>query len=653
MDHPSKPLPVSVALGSTPALREPLLDGGRLFWLEQRPHEGGRTTLMLRVGDRDEPVELTPGPWNLRSRVHEYGGGAYAVSGTAVVFVHDGDRCLWMLELPQNPRSDALPAPRRLTDQDNPAATAAVGGGLIDPQRRCWLGVAEEGGQDRLVRVPLGGGPVQTIHTAADFCGYPALSPSGTHLAWVEWQQPFMPWERSQLWLGALDPEGLLTAPRPISGSDAGAARGVSVFQPLWTDDGDLVVANDRSGWWNLERLVEAEQLGTGELNGEERRELPWQPLLPMEAEFAMPQWVFGMRTCAWDGARLWALACRSGVWELGAINLDTELNSSPEGRWAPLPLAFNDLAAVHAESGRLVMLAGSPLEGQGLLELRTEEVNPTEPTIRHTAVAPSPLAADAISTPEPIWFPGDQGQPTHAWFYPPLSGASPRSPLLVKGHSGPTGMARTSLNLTTQFWTSRGWGVVDVNYGGSTGFGRTYRERLNGRWGVGDVHDCAAAAEAVVALGRADPERIAIEGSSAGGFTVLAALCWTDVFRAGACRYGVADPSAMAMDSHRFEARYLDSLIGPWPEARDVYGERSPLQHADRIRRPVILFQGTDDVVVPPEQTERMALALQANGVPVEVHLFEGEGHGFRDRRVQIQVLEATEAFFRRHFRL
>ena len=292
--------------------------------------------------------------------------------------------------------------------------------------------------------------------------------------------------------------------------------------------------------------------------------------------------------------------------------------------------------------------MASSPTSLSGLLQLELASGQ-----WRHTPVSALPLPEAAISRPEPLWFAGHGGAPTHAWYYPPRGGANPESPLLVKGHSGPTGMARRGLQLGIQFWTSRGWGVVDVNYGGSTGFGRAYRERLDGQWGVVDVADCAAAALALVKEGKADADRIAIEGGSAGGFTVLAALCFSEVFRAGACRYGVADLSALAADTHRFEARYLDSLVGPWPAAKGTYEARSPLRHANRIRCPVIFFQGLDDKVVPPEQTERMALALKENGLPVEVHLFPDEGHGFRRREVQIQVLEATEAFFRRHLNL
>jgi dipeptidyl aminopeptidase/acylaminoacyl peptidase len=405
------------------------------------------------------------------------------------------------------------------------------------------------------------------------------------------------------------------------------------VFQPLWIGPEHLVVASDASGWWNLQRL----HTPSGQ----------WQALLPLQAEFAMPQWVYGMRTTAWDGQQLIAAACWDGVWQLGRVDFTADRVGTPAA-WQRLELPFDDLAALSAEAGRLVAVASSPTSPEGLLD-----VDLASGTWHHTPMASCPLEPEAISRPEPLWFGGHGGQPTHAWFYPPAGGAHAEAPLLVKSHSGPTSMARRGLSLAIQFWTSRGWGVVDVNYGGSTGFGRAYRERLNGQWGVVDVADCAAAAQAVVAAGKASATRIAIEGGSAGGFTTLAALCFTDVFRAGACRYGVADLRSLAQDTHRFEARYLDGLVGPWPVATATYMDRSPLQHADRIRCPVIFFQGLDDLVVPPEQTDHMAAALKANAVPVEVHRFPNEGHGFRSSSTLIQVLEATEAFFSRHFGL
>ncbi|EDY39229.1 dienelactone hydrolase [Cyanobium sp. PCC 7001] len=634
-------------MGAAPSLKEPLLWRGHRFWLEQRPAEEGRTTLILRPRGSAAAIELTPAPWNLRSRVHTYGGGVYAVGDgrsdgagpapAALVFVHDGDRCLW--HLPLDPAT-GLPqgAPTRLTP---PAETPerAFGDGLIDPARQRWIGVMEIEGRDQLVAVPLQGGEPQPLHQPADFCGYACLSPDGGHLAWVEWQQPCMPWERSRLWLAAVGPDGTLQQPRPVAGSAPGDRRAIAVFQPLWIGPRQLVVAEDSSGWWNLQ-LLDLEGLDPEGAAG-------WQPLLPMAAEFAMPQWVYGMRTTCWDGQQLVAAACREGRWELGRV-AHTGPAAGSAAAWNPIAVPFDDLAGLSAEAGSLVAVASDPTTPQGLLDLEL-----ASGSWGHTPVAASPLPPAAITPPQPLWFAGHGGRRTHAWFHPPAGGGHPQAPLLVKGHSGPTGMARRGLSLAIQYWTSRGWGVVDVNYGGSTGFGRAYRERLDGQWGVVDVADCAAAARAVVDAGLASPDRIAIEGGSAGGFTALAALCFTDVFGAGASRYGVADPAALARESHRFEARYLDGLIGPWPEASALYEARSPLAHAARIRCPVIFFQGLEDPVVPPEQTERMAAALEANGIPVEVRRFPGEGHGFRSAAVQVEVLEATEAFFARHFGL
>lgn len=636
--NPGRPLPARAVVGRTPRIKEPQLHRDRLFWLEQRPAEQGRTTLMLRPSPEAEAIELTPGEWNLRSRVHEYGGGVVAVdrgpagpgTGELVVVVNDRDRCLWRLETGQQGG-----APMRLTEPGE----RAFADGLIDGRRRRWIGVMEAGGLDQLVAVPLEGGEPQLLRQALDFCGYAALSPDGAQLAWVEWQQPHMPWDRSQLWLADVEPGGGLGPARLIAGSGApGQPVACSVFQPLWLPNGDLVVANDRHGWWNLERR---EATGSG----------PWQRLLPMEAEFAMPQWVYGMRTTAWDGRQLVAAACVQGRWQLGRVLLnDPGPGGSKDGalaRWEPIPCPFDDLEALWAENGQLVAVAANGSTEAGLLSLDLSSDH-----WRHQPAAPGQAAVSG-SPAEALWFEGYGGRPTHAWYHPPQGGESANAPLLVKGHSGPTGMAHTGLNPAIQYWTSRGWGVVDVNYGGSTGFGRAYRERLDGLWGVVDVADCAAAARALVVAGRASSERIAIEGGSAGGFTVLAALCFSDGFRVGACRYAVADLAGLASSSHRFEARYLDGLVGPWPAKRTIYEARSPLRHADRIRCPVIFFQGLQDQVVPPEQTERIVAALAANRIPVELHRFAAEGHGFRSGAVQIEVLESTEAFFRKHLAL
>jgi len=634
----STPLAARIALGRMPALREPKLLGDWVLWLEQRPQEKGRTTALIRRWGEgpDGMQELTPAPINLRSRVHDYGGGvlAHAVCGDQLLlaWIDDGDGCLWTQCWSGLERSDGQPlcassAARRLSRPGAPLAD-----GRLDPGRRRWLGVMEQDGADWLVSFALDGEEQAPtiLHQPDDFAGCVALSPSGDQLAWVEWQQPAMPWDRSQIWAADLDPEGRIVTPIQLAGSRADDHRPVSVFQPQWLPDGRLVVAEDSSGWWNLMRSAPSPDLCNP---GWER---PW----PLAAETAMPQWVYGMSTTAWDGEQLLVAVCSDGLWQLKRF--------ADNGQITSIDQPFDDLAGLQAEAGRAVAIASNSTAGQGLLELNL-------PTGRwfHTPAAEPVLEADQISVGEPIWFTGSGGERTHAWYYPPTRSTEGPAPLLVKSHSGPTAMARRGLSLGIQYWTSRGWGVVDVNYGGSTGFGRAYRERLNGGWGVVDVEDCAAAAKALIGNGRAHPERIAIEGGSAGGFTTLACLCFTDVFQVGACRYAVSDLTAMATDTHRFEARYLDGLVGPWPQARERYEARSPLQHAERIRCPVIFFQGLKDKVVPPEQTEQMAAALRASGLPVEVHTFAEEGHGFRDSEVQISVLEATERFFRLHLNL
>ncbi|MEB3253933.1 MAG: prolyl oligopeptidase family serine peptidase [Synechococcus sp.] len=628
-------LPASHAVGKLPGLKEPqLLEGPGgvvwLLWLEQRPQEKGRTTALIRpFGATDQaPTELTPAPVSLRSRVHDYGGGVICTSLEAdrLLLVWIAAGALWRQDwrlpaLAQDSPKPLMP-PRKLTcDGDWELAD-----GLLDQKHRRWLGIREINGVDQLVSVALEATEQEPelLHQPADFAGYASLSPDGKQLAWVEWQQPAMPWDSSTLWCGDFDPSGELSQVRRIAGGE-----GVSVFQPQWLPDGSLLVAEDSSGWWNL-MLRQAS--GSG-----------WRRPWPMAAETAMPQWIYGMSTTAWDGEQLLAATCADGCWTLQRLSLD--------GTITTIDQPFDDLAGLRALNGHVVAVASNSTSMAGLLELTLQTEGRC--TWIHTPAMEAPLPQAAISVAEAIWFNGHNGQRTQGWYYPPRGGTAAPAPLLVKSHSGPTAMARRGLSLAIQYWTSRGWGVVDVNYGGSTGFGRDYRERLNGGWGMVDVADCAAAAKALIDSGRAHPDQVAIEGGSAGGFTTLAALCFTDVFRAGACRYAVCDLTAMAEDTHRFEARYLDGLVGSWPRERALYEQRSPLLHADQIRCPVLFFQGLQDKVVPPEQTERMAEALRSNGIPVEVRLFEDEGHGFRNQSTQVQVLEETEAFFRRHLGL
>ena len=630
------PLSAQTAVGRLPGLKEPQLVQGPdnvlwLIWLEQRPAEKGRTTaIMRRFGEPTSPqIELTPAPINLRSRVHDYGGGVLSTATDDehlhLVWINAG--CLWQQRFcwgTADPRQNLPKAdtpPQRLTCP----GPWELADGLLNLQHHQWIGIREQQGKDELVSVDLQRTDQEPalLHQPADFAGYAALNPAGNRLAWVEWEQPSMPWDSSSLWCAELTKTGQLINPSQRAGG-----HGVSVFQPQWLPDGRIVVAEDSSGWWNL-------MLGDLATDSWER---PW----PMAAETAMPQWIYGMSTTAWDGERLLAATCSDGTWTLQRLGLN--------GTVLKLEQPFDDLAGLRACNGRAVAIASNSSYGAGLLEL---DLRPLTTTWSHTPAVPALLPDEAISVAQPLWFEGHQQQRTHAWYYPPIGAGDGPAPLLVKSHSGPTAMARRGLSLAIQYWTSRGWGVVDVNYGGSTGFGRAYRERLNQGWGVVDVADCATAAQALIASGHAHPDQVAIEGGSAGGFTTLAALCFTDVFRAGACRYAVCDLTAMATDTHRFEARYLDGLVGAWPEERSIYNERSPLQHAGRIRCPVLFFQGLQDKVVPAEQTERMAAALRHNGITVEVRLFDDEGHGFRNQATQIKVLEDTEAFFRLHLGL
>ena len=598
-------------------LSEIRLDGGAPYWLESRPHEAGRSVV---VSGRD----WTPPPFNVRTRVHEYGGGAWTVAGGALYFSHDRDQRLYRLA-----RGAAGPEP--LT----PEGPFRYADGIIDRDRGLWIGVREDhsaAGQEpanSVVAIDLSRpGQGRVLAAGHDFYSSPKLSPDGAWLAYLAWDHPRMPWDGTTLHVAPLDASGTPAGEAiPIAGGPD-----ESIFQPEWSPDGTgLYFISDRTGWWNLYRSAWAS------------REI--EPVLPREAEFGQPQWVFGLSTYGFAGAgRLVCSYASKGLGRLGVIDLAS-------GQLADLDLPFSDFSSVRAEGDRVVFRGGSPSIPASfvLLDLGSGK---TEILKKSTALADDPDLARYFTGVESVEFPTEGNRTAFGLFYP---GFNPdyqapegeRPPLLVKCHGGPTAAASSTLDLRVQYWTSRGISVLDVNYGGSTGFGREYRLRLNGRWGIVDVDDCVHGARHLAEQGRVDGARSVITGGSAGGYTTLAALTMRDYFRGGSSHYGVSDLAALARDTHKFESRYLDSLVGPYPEREDLYRERSPIFHADRLAVPVIFFQGEEDRVVPPDQAETMVEKLRKKGLPVGYFLFSGEQHGFRRAENIKRALDAELYFF------
>jgi dipeptidyl aminopeptidase/acylaminoacyl peptidase len=443
-----------------------------------------------------------------------------------------------------------------------------------------------------------------------------------------------MPWDGTELWVAPIQADGLLGEPRLVAG-------GVdeSVFQPEWSPDGALYFVSDRTNWWNLYRWhppFTKEGAGNGDI----------EPLFEMTAEFGLPQWVFGMSTYGFESAnRIICTFTREGIWQLASLDLQTK-------QLEAILTPYTDISSLHAAKGRAVFIAGSATEPTAIvqMDLATQQIE----VLRRS----SQLEIDRgyLSAPQAIAFPTEDKLTSYAFFYPPqnkdhTAPTGEKPPLIVRTHGGPTASTSSAFNLKIQYWTSRGFAVVDVNYGGSTGYGRDYRQRLKDRWGIVDVDDCANAAKYLAEQGLVDGERLAIAGGSAGGYTTLAALTFRDVFKAGASYYGVSDLEILAKETHKFEARYLDGLIGPYPERQDLYKERSPIHFTDKLACPVIFFQGLEDKVVPPNQAEMMFEALKAKGLPVAYVAYEGEQHGFRRAENIKRTLDGEFYFYSRVF--
>lgn len=609
------PLSIDLAVASARGLREPRFDGSRLTWIEGRPEEGGRSVVMT-LNPENHPVDVTPAGFDARTRVHEYGGGAYAVSLGLVVFSNFADGHLYRHTIGDQPDALTHEPDMRYADL------------VIDRGRARVVCVVEDHRfsatepRNLIGSVSLADGTLTELASGADFFSAPRPNAAGDRLAWLQWNRPNMPWDGTDLWVGHLSPDGSVESARHVAGNLT-----ESIVQPTWAPDGSLVFASDRSGWWNLYRWREQDAAVV--------------PLTAMEAEFAGPAWQFGLsRFQPLKDGRVAAIARSNGRDRLYLLRDGAEPLAVPL-RWAEL----DDLVA----SGTVVAaVVGSATEPSAVAIWDVDEPDPV--VVR--SAAERPIEADWISIPQHVEFPTMGGQTAHALLYEPVNPTvsgpeGERPPLVLISHGGPTSNAVGRFNATIQFFTTRGFAVVDVDYGGSTGYGREYRNRLLGKWGVVDLEDCVNAARWLAWRGTVDGRRMAIRGGSAGGYTTLCALTFTDVFSAGTSYYGVGDLEALARDTHKFESRYLDLLVAPYPDELRVYRERSPIHFVDRIKVPVLVLQGADDRVVPQAQADLLVAALRRNRVPCAYLLFQGEGHGFRQAEHIRRALEAELSFY------
>jgi len=618
------PITSDLIVSSSLRLGAVQIEGADIYWGELRPQEGGRQ-LVVRYGPEDtlgEVSDITSAPFNVRSRVHEYGGGAYCVHDGTVYFSNFADQRLY--------RQVAGMEPEALTPEVEPASGLRFADAVVDAQRSRLICVMEDHRQsgeavNAIATVPLAGGMPRVLVSGNDFYSSPRLSPDGTQLVWVTWNHPQMPWDGTELWMAAVQDDGSISRPHKLVGNVK-----ESVCQPCWSPSGALHFISDATGWWNLYRWEGARA----------------EPLFPVEGEFAGPQWNFGQSSYGFEDDR--TILCTykyQGVSRLARF--DTLARSMDD-----VETAYSGFGSLQIGEGFAAFLGASTTGPSALVRL---DLNTSETTeIRRSSSVE--IAAGYISEPEVILFPTTGGFDAYGIYYRPKNqdfeaAVTERPPLLVKTHGGPTAAASSAFNPAIQYWTSRGFAVLDVNYGGSTGYGRAYRNRLVGKWGIVDVDDACNGATYLVEQGKADKARLAIDGGSAGGYTTLAALTFRDVFKAGASYYGVSDMGSLAAETHKFESRYLDSLVGPYPEKKAVYDERSPINAVDKLSCPIIFLQGSEDKIVPPNQAEAMVNALKEKGIPVAYLLFEGEQHGFRKGENIKRSLDAELSFYAQIF--
>jgi dipeptidyl aminopeptidase/acylaminoacyl peptidase len=629
------PLGIDLVAGSAVTLAEPQPDGDDVYWIEGRSSEGGRRTLLRHTPD-GATRELTHAPFNVRNGVHEYGGGSYRADRGRVVASSFADGRLWSID------PDGVRAPEAITPE-GPWRYADL---RFDPVRPLLYAVREthDPVDDRpslvrndVVAIVLEGttgeaeDPIRVLVSGPDFVAAPRPSPDGSLLAWLEWDHPEMPWDTTRLRVAPITADGSLGEARTVAGGP-----GISVVQPDWSPTGILHFVSDVTAWWNLYAFDTPAGPGG-----------PARNLAPMDAELGDAAWVFDRSTYAFVGNGGILVVAR-------ADGRDGLVRIAPDGAVARVGLPFTEFEGLRVGGRQAVVVAAGPHDGAVLLRMDPVSGEPAGVLARSLS---EPLDADALPAAEPITFPTADGAVARALYFPPTSGAfegpaGESPPVIVLSHGGPTSSASSALSLDRAFFTSRGIAVVDVDYRGSTGYGRPYRDALKGQWGIADVDDCVAAARFLADRGSVDPARMAIRGGSAGGYTTLAALTFRpEVFAAGISHYGIADLELIHADSHKFEARYEESLVAPWGTGRQVYRDRSPIHFLDRVRAPMLLCQGLDDKVVPPTQLDAMVAEFTARGLPHVAMTFEGEGHGFRRAGTKRAVYRAELAFLGRVF--
>lgn len=603
-------------------LGEISLYSNEIYWIEMRPQEKGRYVIVKQTTDGQQ-MDVIPDEFNARTRVHEYGGGSYLVTEKGVVFTNFNDQTLYLIAI----NNECI----KLTDNES----CRYADMIYDKFNQRLICVREDHTdktaepKNTIVSIALNDSDTQEsiLVEGADFYSNPRVSHDGKYLCWISWKHPNMPWDNTSLSVAEINSTGGLEKPINIAGgNDANQA----VCQPMWSPDNILYFISDSNNWWNLYRV------------NIRNNKKDIEQVVEMEAEFAVPQWSF--RECNYDfidAENVLAVYRHNGIAYLAKININVKTLET-------ISLAYTDLESIVCNEDKACFLAASPTQFPAIIELDLS--NYENKVLRRSNNLK--IEPENISVGKSVTFPVDEENDAYAFFYKPQNKKfigldEEQPPLIVMSHGGPTGESHNGIKMVVQFFTSRGFAVLDVNYGGSSGYGRAYRQRLNKAWGIVDVNDCSKAALYVAEQGWVDKERLAIRGGSAGGFTTLASLAFTDVFKAGASHYGVSDLEALAKDTHKFESRYLDSLIGAYPEEQVLYKERSPIYSVDNLSCPVIFFQGLEDKIVLPNQAEMMVDALKEKGIRVAYIAYEGEQHGFRQAENIKRTLEAELYFY------